>query len=252
MNIPRKGFLKLAALPFAALVGEKWARIAGRAEASTSNRADRGVGRWAMAIDTRKCMKDEGCSLCVKACHQAHNVPEVPDSRHAVKWIWKEKFQRVFRAESVPLNLGNAPVMVLCNHCDSPACTRVCPTGATWKRQDGIVMMDYHRCIGCRYCMAACPYGSRSFNWSDPRPYLHSINPDFPTRTKGVVEKCNFCEERLASGKAPRCVEACPERALIFGDLKNPNSELQEILRSRYAIRRQPELGTGPGVFYIV
>ena len=99
---------------------------------------------------------------------------------------------------------------------------RVCPTQATWKREDGIVMMDWHRCIGCRYCMAACPYGSRSFNWLDPRPYIHNPNPEFPTRTKGVVEKCNFCAERLGTGRPPACVEACPEKALVFGDLADP------------------------------
>ncbi len=96
--------------------------------------------------------------------------------------------------------LQDRRVLVLCNHCDNPPCVRVCPTQATWRRDDGIVMMDYHRCIGCRYCMAACPYGSRSFNWRDPRPYIKDINDGYPTRTKGVVEKCNFCEERLATG----------------------------------------------------
>ena len=81
-------------------------------------------------------------------------------------------------------------------------------------------MMDFHRCIGCRYCMAGCPYGSRSFNWKDPRPFIKKINLEFPTRTKGVVEKCNFCEERLVQGLLPACVEACKEKALVFGDLK--------------------------------
>jgi molybdopterin-containing oxidoreductase family iron-sulfur binding subunit len=113
-------------------------------------------------------------------------------------------------------------------------------------------MMDYHRCIGCRYCMAACPYGSRSFNWVDPRPYIHPVNPDFPSRTKGVVEKCNFCAERLSLGKSPLCVEACPQHALAFGNLKDPRSEIRELLGARYAVRRRAELGTGPAAFYIV
>ncbi len=95
---------------------------------------------------------------------------------------------------------------VFCNHCENPPCVRVCPTKATFQRADGIVMMDYHRCIGCRLCMAACPYGARSMNYRDPRPFIAKINPDFPTRTKGVVEKCNFCEERLAKGMLPACV----------------------------------------------
>ncbi|MDD5244547.1 MAG: 4Fe-4S dicluster domain-containing protein, partial [Syntrophorhabdaceae bacterium] len=109
-----------------------------------------------------------------------------------------------------------------------------------------------HRCIGCRYCMAACPYGARSFNWKDPRPFIKNINQDFPTRTKGVVEKCNFCEERLAKGLKPACVEACKENALIFGDLNDPGSEIVKVLKSRMTTRRKPYLGTQPKVFYLL
>jgi molybdopterin-containing oxidoreductase family iron-sulfur binding subunit len=125
---------------------------------------------------------------------------------------------------------------------------------ATWKREDGIVMMDFHRCIGCRCCMAACPYGSRSFNWSDPRPHIPggTTNPDFPTRTKGVVEKCNFCVERLAKGLQPACVEVCSHGVLTFGDLDDPNSEVRRILGEQYSIQRRPELGTRPRVYYIM
>jgi Fe-S-cluster-containing dehydrogenase component len=112
--------------------------------------------------------------------------------------------------------------------------------------------MDPHRCIGCRFCMAACPYGSRSFNWEDPRPYLSKTNPDYPTRTKGVVEKCTFCDERLAVGKLPICVESCPVHAMIFGDLKDPKARVGELLREHYSICRKPELGTEPGVYYLV
>ena len=96
------------------------------------------------------------------------------------------------------------PVLVLCNHCDNPPCARVCPTEATWKRDDGIVMMDWHRCIGCRYCIAACPYGSRSFNWQRPAAASRQADPDYPTRTKGVVEKCTFCDERLVDRASRR------------------------------------------------
>ena len=112
--------------------------------------------------------------------------------------------------------------------------------------------MDWHRCIGCRYCVAACPYGSRSFNWQDPRPAIATVNPDFPTRTKGVVEKCNFCEERLAKGLAPACVGACQEKAMTFGDLEDPDSEARKLLRARFAVQREPELGTSPSVYYLV
>jgi molybdopterin-containing oxidoreductase family iron-sulfur binding subunit len=113
-------------------------------------------------------------------------------------------------------------------------------------------MMDWHRCIGCRYCVAACPYGSRSFNWRDPRPFLNQINEEFPTRTRGVVEKCNFCEERLAKGELPACVVSCKEKAITFGDLEDPNSVVRELLESNFSIRRKPALGTQPEVYYLV
>jgi len=113
-------------------------------------------------------------------------------------------------------------------------------------------MMDWHRCIGCRYCMVACPYGSRSFNWADPRPYIARLSPDFPTRSKGVVEKCTFCYERLEKGQSPACVEACTEKAMAFGDLEDPRSEVRRLLEARYGIRRRPELGTQPEIYYLV
>jgi molybdopterin-containing oxidoreductase family iron-sulfur binding subunit len=100
--------------------------------------------------------------------------------------------------------------------------------------------------------MAACPYGSRSFNYTNPKPYLPAINPDFPTRTAGVVEKCNFCEERLANGLLPACVTACPQQALTFGDLNDEKSALRLLLRSRFGVQRQPELGCGPSTFYLI
>jgi molybdopterin-containing oxidoreductase family iron-sulfur binding subunit len=237
MTLTRTAFLRLSGL--AALIRKLAAAATPR--------------RWAMAIDTQKCLRKEGCTKCLEACHQVHNVPHFADPRREVKWIWKEPFRNVFPSQqSEYSSLANAPVMVLCNQCEQPPCVRVCPTRATWKREDGIVMMDWHRCIGCRYCIAGCPYGSRSFNWLDPRPQIPRINPEFPTRVKGVVEKCNFCEERLAKGQAPACVESCPEKALVFGNLHDPGSEVRKLIGARYTIRRKPELGTRPGVFYIV
>jgi len=135
-----------------------------------------------------------------------------------------EQLRNVFPGQSDDFNTQNLlgkPFVALCNHCTNPPCVRVCPTKATFKRaEDGIVMMDFHRCIGCRYCMAGCPYGARSFNFRDPRPYIKTeLNMKFPTRERGVVEKCNFCAERLADGLLPACVEACKAGALSFGDL---------------------------------
>jgi molybdopterin-containing oxidoreductase family iron-sulfur binding subunit len=113
-------------------------------------------------------------------------------------------------------------------------------------------MMDWHRCIGCRYCVVACPYGSRSFNWKDPRPAIDEITPDYPTRMRGVVEKCTFCEERLARGLEPACVEACSNDEIVFGDLNDPNSGVRQLLAERMAIRRKAGLGTQPEVYYII
>ena len=206
-----------------------------------------------MVINMKVCLAQGECTECIDACHRTHNVPDLGNAKDEIKWMWKAPYEKVFPEQEQTLNREKRddPVVVLCNHCDEPPCVKVCPTRATWKREDGIVMMDYHRCIGCRYCMAGCPYGARSFNWKNPRPFIEEINVDFPTRTKGVVEKCNFCVERLAKGLLPACVEACPE-ALIFGDLEDPDSGVRKIIQSQHSMQRLPELGTRPSVFYVV
>ena len=240
MKISRHTFLRLSGITLAAGAARRvYAALGGT--------------KWAMAVDTVKCAKQENCTKCIAACHQVHNVPSMPDHRHEVRWIAREPFDHAFpEQEDAYSPLRTLPVMVLCNHCDNPPCVRVCPTQATFKREDGIVAMDWHRCIGCRYCMAACPYGSRSFNWFDPRPYLNNPNPDFPTRTKGVVEKCTFCSERIGTGRQPACVEACPEKALVFGNVADPNSPIRQLVASRTHVRRRPALGTGPEVYYLL
>jgi molybdopterin-containing oxidoreductase family iron-sulfur binding subunit len=215
-----------------------------------------------LVIDVKKCLNKDVQSACMAACRREHNVPVIPDRDDEVKWIWTETYENAFpdrahkRTEAV---LAGQDVIVLCNHCSHPPCVKVCPTQATWKRKsDGIVMMDMHRCIGCRYCIAGCPYGARSFNWRDPRPYVEGeIRRDFPTRTKGVVEKCNFCAERLREGGEPACVEAARnvpggKDALVFGDLSDPDSPVSRILRDNFTICRKVSIGTGPNVFYIV
>ncbi len=209
---------------------------------------------WGMVVDTRKVHGKEDLEPIIEACHSIHNVPKIDSIRHEIKWIWEEEFHYAFPSkENDYLNkrIEHLPFLVLCNHCEEPACVRVCPTKATFKRKDGIVLMDFHRCIGCRFCMAGCPYGSRSFNFIDPREYLKETNPEFPTRMRGVVEKCNFCAERLAKGKMPACVEAS-NGILTFGDLKDPHSNVRKLLESNYTIRRKQSLGTGPAVYYIV
>ncbi|MFC1990077.1 sulfate reduction electron transfer complex DsrMKJOP subunit DsrO [Chloroflexota bacterium] len=211
--------------------------------------------RFAMVVDTKACEEAGECTECIDACHLTHNVPKMKDKDDEIKWIWKAPHEKVFPEEEYEFlegDLKNRPVLVLCNHCTDPPCVKYCPTKATWKREeDGIVMIDYHRCIGCRYCMAGCPYGARSFNWRNPRPFIEELNPDFPTRSRGVVEKCNFCTERLVKGLLPACVEACPQNALTFGDLEDPDSKVREILRTKHFIRRLPELATQPNVYYL-
>ena len=221
--------------------------------------------RWAMVVNV-KSLDAEIAQACQDACHQVHNVPHIENPKHEIKWIWEEGYENALpdqEHEYIDEKVKNLPFLVMCNHCYEPPCVRVCPTKATFKREsDGIVIMDMHRCIGCRFCMAACPYGSRSFNWVDPRKYIdeEEQNMEYPTRMKGVVEKCNFCAERLAKGRIPRCVEVAQELsrekgrepALVFGDLDDPDSEVRKLLRSRYSLRRKPSLGTNPNVYYIV
>ena len=209
--------------------------------------------KWAMVVDILRCAKKEGCTECSDACHRIHNVPNIPDAGRQITWIWTSPFDALFPEQPAYVEaLRGRQIMALCNHCENPPCVAVCPTKATFKRDDGIVMMDYHRCIGCRYCMAACPYGARSFNWQDPRPFIHAIDKGYPTRTKGVVEKCNFCDERLARGLVPACVDACKGTCLAFGDLNDEHSHVRRLLRSRPAMQRKPELGTRPKVFYLL
>ena len=257
MGVSRRGFLKLGGVALLGLVARPAFDILTRFKLAEASKAAGTLAEesWAMVIDMSACLAEDGCRDCLDACHRVHNVPDFGNPKDEIKWIWKVPYEGAFpeqEHELVADDWKDSPTIVLCNHCDDPPCVRVCPTRATWKREDGIVMMDYHRCIGCRYCMAACPYGSRSFNWRDPRPFIAELDAGFPTRTKGVVEKCNFCQERLARGLIPACVEACSEKALIFGNLSDPDSEVREILRSRFAIQRKPDLGTKPKVYYIV
>ena len=199
-------------------------------------------------------MRIDGCVKCIDACHTKHNVPEFDNPKDEIKWIWKSDYSKVFPSKSrqfVPEEIKQKPFLSLCNHCADPPCVPVCPTGATFVRKDGIVEMDYHRCIGCRFCMSACPYGSRSFNWREPRVAISEMTIEYPTREKGVVEKCNFCSERLAKGKNPACVEVCPENVLTFGNLYDKTSDVRKILSENPTITRKPELGCNPSVFYI-
>ncbi|NCO61601.1 MAG: 4Fe-4S ferredoxin [Deltaproteobacteria bacterium CG_4_9_14_3_um_filter_51_14] len=271
MGIDRRAFLKIAGLSTILGLGGKAAfdiLAPGELEAST-NAASPGAGkRWAMAIDARL-VDDKVISEATSACHRHHNVPDLDSAKEEIKWIWEEDYEHSFpghQHEFVSDDIKHAKFLLLCNHCSNPPCCRVCPTKATWQRADGIVMMDPHRCIGCRFCMAACPFGARSFNWGDPRrvtrvPELVAknqgfpYNKDYPTRAKGVVEKCTFCVDLLEKGEQPLCMTAAnkvKKGSFTFGDLSDPESPIRSLLRKRYSLRRKFELGTNPNVFYLI
>ncbi len=264
MSMNRREFLKIAGISTVLGIGGVSAvhTLKSRVEASQVSRSPEALKakRWAMVVDMSKFKTKDDYQRCINACHEVHNVPDITDNpKHEVKWIWEETYEHAFPGtedEYLSEEIKELPFLILCNHCQNPPCVRVCPTKATFKREsDGIVMMDMHRCIGCRFCMAACPYGARSFNYKDPRPFVRKVqdnypNLEFPTRMKGVVEKCTFCYERLAKGLRPACVEAS-KGALLFGDLDDPESEARKVLGERYSFRRRPELGTRPSVYYI-
>jgi molybdopterin-containing oxidoreductase family iron-sulfur binding subunit len=262
MERSRRSFLKIlgiSTLGLGTLSSVDLLAKVGKGEPVYNQTPDTLVGkRWALVVDVNKL--DEGATeKAIEACHQVHNVPEY-EGEEEIKWIWTDKYEHVFPGQEhayLAEEIEEKPFLVLCNHCANPPCCRVCPTKATWQRADGIVMMDQHRCIGCRYCMAGCPFGARSFNWKDPKTTYwkehEPPNPTYPVRSKGVVEKCNLCAERLAKGQIPACVEAVKDsKAIVFGDLEDPNSEARELLHEHFAIRRKPELGTNPNVYYIV
>ncbi len=231
--------------------------------------------RWGMVIDTRRFKTHAEFDSCINACHEFHNVPRFESIKDEIKWIWREHYENAFPSKNhqlVSKELEEREYLLLCNHCENPPCVRVCPTKATFKNpRNGITMMDWHRCIGCRFCMAACPYGSRSFNWFDPRIQLEEegrkLNPAFPTRERGVVEKCTFCSEVLELGPEvgaskgklveppeeflPKCVKAS-RGAIVFGNLMDPRSNIRKVLEHEKTIQRKPEIGTNPSVFYIV
>lgn len=213
-----------------------------------------GAGRLGLAIFTKR-LGPADFRRINSACHQAHSVPE-GEGPQAVKWIWSAPYAEAFPGE-MPEYVGRETLQrrfpLLCNHCGNPVCVRVCPSGAAWRRDDGLVGQDYSRCIGCRSCMAACPYGARSFNFSAPDPAQASAGPasGYPARPRGVVEKCNFCAERLDAGLEPHCVEASAG-AMLFGDLADPDSAISRALRVNLSLTRSPGLGLAPAVYYVL
>lgn len=205
------------------------ARPAGEAASSTV--------RWGMLIDSNKCAK--GCDACVKACATENGINEtVRDVRQASQWIRKIDLKD-------PKNGREHSLPMMCQHCANPPCVDVCPTGASMKRADGIVLVDRHICIGCRYCMMACPYKARSFVHQP----LTEQNPEVP-RGIGCVESCTFCVHRVDKGQKPACVESCPEGAMTFGDLNDPKSEISQRIAREATTQVRADLKLDLGVRY--
>lgn len=240
--------------------------------------------RYAMVIDLNRCT---GCRTCMVACAMKNGLP--PGMFWTiVTWTPYDVKQADRRGSGSYPRAPMLPLHNICNHCDNAPCVKVCPVGATYKREDGIVLMDYERCIGCRYCMTACPYGVRVFLWEDPgrtlgdslrkvkSPYPYKAGEDKMAEPgyiygdpveyrdrgrlvhtsvlklrRGIVTKCTWCVERVDRGLMPVCVEVCVGRARIFGDLDDPNSEVSQVLARKNAVRRLEHLGTEPKVYYI-
>jgi molybdopterin-containing oxidoreductase family iron-sulfur binding subunit len=212
------------------------------------------------ALDLSRCV---GCRRCVYACVKENNLSRNPEihwikvlefEKHNQKWQGLEHSNRYYNPKMVP-EKGRFYVPVQCQQCKNPPCVKVCPVQATWKEPDGIVVVDYNWCIGCRFCMAACPYGARSFNWGRPTVPKDEFNPDLHylgnrPQYKGVVGKCTFCIQRSREGRYTACVEACPVGSRKFGNLLDPKSEIRYILENLKVFRLKEELDTNPKFFY--
>lgn len=221
--------------------------------------------RWGMVIDLDRCV---GCGACMAACREENNVavstPEEAAKGRTIFWM-----DMLTITEGEYPNLKRRIMPRPCFHCENPPCTKVCPVGATYKNNEGIVAQVYARCIGCRYCVNGCPYNAKYFNWHPPQftdTERKRLNPDVSIRPKGVVEKCTFCAHRLirvreqaaAENRKLRegdytvaCQDACPANAIVFGDLDNPYSKVSLLAHSVRAFTLLEDLGTRPKVFYL-
>ncbi len=221
--------------------------------------------KWAMVIDLDKCT---GCGACMTACKTENNVAIVDsvEAQLGRSMFWMDMIT-TYEGEYPNIHVKRMPKP--CFHCDNPPCTKVCPVRATYRNEDGLVAQIYHRCIGCRYCMVACPFTSKVYNWGEPK-WLDGattcFNPDVSKRMVGVVEKCSFCAHRLLKVKedadmeerpirdgeyVPACGENCPADAIYFGDIENTESIVYKLARSYRASRVMEEHGIEPKVYYL-
>jgi molybdopterin-containing oxidoreductase family iron-sulfur binding subunit len=240
----RRDFLQAGGLVLAGTAGAYALPLLGVYQSAAGSAHGSGSGRkWGMVIDVTKCKKD--CTLCVEACKAENNVADLGDKRWDVHLIRKVTLKRkdVAGAEG-------KPVPLLCNHCDHPPCAQACPVKATYKRHDGIVICDHHRCIGCRYCMIACPYNARHFNYKEDHDWP---NKDQIRSAHGVPQSCNFCAHIIDRDKdaPPACVSACPEGAIVVGDLNDPADPVSTLIAKKNPSVIREDLGTKPKVYYI-
>ena len=201
--------------------------------------------KYTMVVDLNLC---DGCKICEDSCRNENNVPLYTgdEAKNTAYWLRIASAKRDIPDQSTE----ERPVPLLCNHCDDAPCAHVCPTKATFHREDGLVMIDEHRCIGCRYCVIACPYHARSMVFRDTSDDEWT-NHQVPKLMRGVASKCTFCVHRLDQDRIPRCVEDCPKQALKFGDRNDPESEVSRLLEPGKAIVLRQNLEVGPNVFYL-
>ncbi len=213
--------------------------------------------QFAYALNISRCV---GCRRCVHACVEENNQSRDPEIQYIrvlempEGTLDVEKSNHYYEPDKVPVK-GKYYLPVQCQQCENPACVKACPVGATWKDKDGIVVIDYDWCIGCRYCEAACPYWARRFNFSEPKIPKEQINPEMAylgnrIRKKGVMEKCTFCLGRTRKGLMPKCAEACPAGARQFGNLLDPDSVIRHILREKRVYVLKEDVGTRPKFYY--
>jgi molybdopterin-containing oxidoreductase family iron-sulfur binding subunit len=209
------------------------------------------------ALNISKC---KGYRDCVHACVRENNQGRQSEVQYIrvlemnVGSMNLEESDHYYDPQEVPVE-GKYYLPVQCMQCDDPPCVKACPVKATWMEPDGIVVIDYDWCIGCRYCMTACPYWARHFNWTEPQIPADELNPNTHylgnrPRPRGVVEKCHFCIQRTRKGLQPACMEACPTGARIFGNLLDPNSEIRYVLENKTVFRLKEDLGTEPKFWY--
>lgn len=209
------------------------------------------------ALNISKC---KGYRKCVTACVEENNLSRNPEIQYIrVLEMEKgsmnlEKSDHYYDDKVVP-SAGKFYLPVQCQHCEDPPCTKACPTQATWQESDGAVVIDYNWCIGCHYCVVACPYWARHFNWDKPQIPKAEINTQTHyltnrPRERGVMEKCTFCLQRTRKGKLPACLEACPTGARVFGNILDPKSEIRYILENKTVFRLKESLNTEPKFWY--